>query len=414
MEIIEQLNRKTETHSPELKKWMEGHLRNILIPLYSSVDIRVSDSKIAPVDTNIFPAGFNNLTEDFRVNTGKLFKKALNSKYPNAEKILIIPELHTKNRFYWENIKTLETILQNTGYEVRVGIVDEDFEVGSARFATSSGGEVVAIKAKNKDHRIFVEGFCPDVILLNNDFSEKCPKNLRDTVQPVEPPVEMGWHTRRKDVHFEFYNSLASEVAKILEIDPWIISIETQLIKDVNFEDADDRKKVYKIAKHQLSVMKKQYENRGIKYVPKLFIKSNSGTYGMGVVNITDVESIALMNASDRKRLRVTKGGQPVRDIVLQEAVPTILRTTEGSSAEPVIYLVNDEVSGGFFRVNREKNENENLNSKGMTFEPFFNTVGCFNEVPQAVKLISMIAVIASGSEIEKIIMEGGCRETAS
>ncbi len=414
MKIINELTQKTQTHSPELKKWMEGHLKNILIPLYSSVDIRVSDSKIAPVDTNIFPAGFNNLTEDFRVKTGKLFRKALNSKYPNAEKILIIPELHTKNRFYWENIRTLEAILQNTGYEVRVGIVDEDLEVDSARFATSSGGEVVANKVRNKAHRTFVEGFCPDVILLNNDFSEKCPKNLRDTVQPVEPPVEMGWHTRRKDVHFEFYNSLASEAAKILKIDPWTISIETQLIRDVNFDYSDDRKKVYKIAKHQLSVMKQQYENRGIEYAPTLFIKSNSGTYGMGVVSITDAESIALMNAGDRKRLRVTKGGKPVRDVVLQEAVPTIMRTGEGSFAEPVIYLVNDEVSGGFFRVNGEKNENENLNSKGMTFEPFFNTVGCFSEVPQAVRLISMIAVIASGYEIEKIIREGGCRETAS
>lgn len=414
MEIIEQLSQKAEERSSELTKWMEGHLNNILVPLYSSVDIRVSGSKIAPVDTNIFPAGFNNLTEDFRVNTGKFFKKTLSSKYPNAEKILIIPELHTKNSFYWENIKTLETILQKTGYEVRVGIVDDAFELSSAKFATASGGEVTAEKVRSKDHRTFVEGFCPDVIMLNNDFSAKCPKNLTDIIQPVEPPVEMGWHTRRKDVHFEFYNSLAAEAAEILQIDPWTISIETRLIEDVNFEEPGDRKKAYKIAKELLRVLKDQYESRKTSHAPMLFIKSNSGTYGMGVVSVTDIESIALMNAGNRKRLRVTKGGRPIRDVVLQEGVPTVLRTKEGGFAEPVIYLVNNEVSGGFFRVNREKKENENLNSKGMTFEPFFNTVGCFNEVPKAVKLISTIAVVASGYEIEKIIREGGCRETAT
>lgn len=393
---------------------MEGHLNNILVPLYSSVDIRVSGSKIAPVDTNIFPAGFNNLTEDFRVNTGKLFKKTLSAKYPSAEKILIIPELLTKNRFYWENIKTLETILQSTGYEVRVGIVDDAFELSSAKFPTASGGEVAAEKVRHKDHRAFVEGFCPDVIMLNNDFSAKCPKNLTDIIQPVEPPVEMGWHTRRKDVHFEFYNSLAAEAAEILQIDPWTISIKTRLIKDVNFEEPDDRKKAYKIAKDLLGVLREQYESRKTRHAPMLFIKSNSGTYGMGVVSITDVESIALMNAGNRKRLRVTKGGKPIRDVVLQEGVPTVLTTKEGSFAEPVIYLVNSEVAGGFFRVNGEKKENENLNSKGMTFEPFFNTVGCFNQVPKVAELISTIAVIASGYEIEKIIREGGCRETAT
>ncbi len=31
------------------------------LPLYSSVDIRDAGFKIAVVDTNIFPAGFNNL-----------------------------------------------------------------------------------------------------------------------------------------------------------------------------------------------------------------------------------------------------------------------------------------------------------------------------------------------------------------
>ena len=374
----------------------------------------MSDKKVVPVDTNIFPAGFNNLTEYFWTNTGILFKSLLNNKYPNARKILIIPELHTKNRFYWENIKVIKTILENVGYEVEVGIVDEEFNIGKSEFMTNSGTEIVVNKVINEKHRVFIEGFDPDIVLLNNDFSEKCPKTLRDITQPVEPPVEMGWHTRRKDIHFEFYNSLAGEVAEILEIDPWIISIDTLLIENVDFDETDDRKKVYEATRKQLLVLKAQYENRDIEYEPTIFIKSNSGTYGMAVLNIRDVESIVLMNANNRKRLRVTKGGKPVRDVVIQEGIATVLKTDEGNFAEPVIYLVDDEVAGGFFRINTEKKEDENLNSKGMRFEPFFNTIDGFDDIPQIFKLISKIAVIASGYEIEKIIREGGCKEAAN
>jgi len=414
MEIINHLNLKTESNSAKLEEWFKQHLNNILVPLYSSVDLRVSEKKIVPVDTNIFPAGFNNLSDNYWENTGTLFKSSLSTKYPDAAKILIIPEYHTKNKFYWENINVIKVILENVGYEVEVGIVDDDFNVDKSEFVTSSGNVIVAKKVMNKDHRVFIKGFDPDIVLLNNDFSERCPKTLRDVTQPVVPPVEMGWHTRRKDIHFEFYNSLAAEVAEILEIDPFIISVETVLIENVNFDDSDDRKKVYEVAKRQLAVLEDKFEESDINYDPTLFIKSNSGTYGMAVLNINDIESIVLMNASNRKRLRVTKGGKPVRDIVIQEGIPTVLKTHDGYYAEPVIYLVDDEVAGGFFRTNTEKTENENLNSRGMRFENFINTINGFTEIPQIFKLISKIAVIASGYEIEKIIREGGCEEAAN
>ncbi|MGI9533535.1 MAG: glutamate--cysteine ligase [Thermodesulfobacteriota bacterium] len=414
MEIINQLNLKAESKSAKLEKWFEHHLDNILVPLYSSVDLRVSDKKIVPVDTNIFPAGFNNLAEEFWTHTGNLFKNLLSSKYPNARKILIIPEFHTKNKFYWENIRVIKTILENVGYEVKVGIVDEEFNIQKSEFLTTNGDEIIAHKVVSEDHRVFIEGFDPDIIMLNNDFSDECPNTLRNITQPVVPPVEMGWHTRRKDIHFEFYNSLAGEVAEIMEIDPWEITIDTALIENVNFDEADDRKKVYDVAKTRLRAMKNQYEKRDVNYEPSLFIKSNSGTYGMAVLNIIDVESIVLMNANNRKRLRVTKGGKPVRDVVVQESIPTVLKTNDGHFAEPVIYMVDDEVAGGFFRVNTEKSQNDNLNSKGMQFKQFFNTIDGINNIPQIFKLISKIAVIASGYEIEKIIREGGCKEAAN
>jgi glutamate--cysteine ligase len=414
MNILDTLNSKIRDNSGVLEKWFERHHENILIPLYSSVDIRVSQNKIVPVDTNIFPAGFNNISENFRINTGELFKNSLNTKYPGAKKILIVPELHTKNAYYWENIYVIKSILENEDYEVRIGIVSDSFETEHAVFKTISGLELNAWKAKSSGNKIVLDDFVPDIILLNNDFSERCPKTLRDIVQPVVPPVEMGWHTRRKDVNFEFYNSLAAEVAEIIGIDPWVISIETCLVENVDFDIPDDRKRAAECAKKVWSKITAKYNELKITDEPTIFIKSNSGTYGMAVINLKDIESLILMNSSNRKRLRVTKGGMPVRDVVIQEGVPTIIKTNDGSSAEPVIYMVEDNVAGVFYRVNAEKSETDNLNSKGMRFEQFENTVSEINTIPEVFTLVSKIAVIAAGYEIEKIIRDGGCKEAVS
>lgn len=413
MKIIDTLSSKVKDSSGLLEKWFERHHENILIPLYSSVDIRVSQNKIVPVDTNIFPAGFNNISEKFRLNTGKLFKSTLDAKYPGANKILIVPELHTKNSYYWENIYVIRSILVNEGYEVMVGIVSDNFETDHAVFSTVSGAEIKAYKAKSSENRIVLDDFIPDIILLNNDFSEKCPKTLRDIVQPVVPPVEMGWHTRRKDVNFEFYNSLAAEVAEIIGIDPWVITIETCLVENVEFDNPEDRKRASECAKKVMSKITEKYQELNIPDEPTIFIKSNSGTYGMAVINLKDIESLILMNSANRKRLRVTKGGIPVRDVVIQEGVPTLIKTVSGHAAEPVVYMVEDNVAGIFYRVNTEKSETDNLNSRGMKFEPFENTVSEINSIPKIFELVSKIAVIAAGYEIEKIIRDGGCKEAA-
>ena len=143
----------------------------------------------------------------------------------------------------------------------------------------------------------------------------------------MEPPVEIGWHTRRKSVHFDFYNRLAREAADIIGIDPWIVSIETVPVEGVDFDDPADRERVAEVAAKILDRLKREYEARGVSDKPYLFIKSNSGTYGMAVISVAGPDEIRNLNAEGRKRMRVSKGGKPVRDIVIQEGIPTTLAT---------------------------------------------------------------------------------------
>lgn len=411
MKIIEQLKSAINQNEEKLAEWTDNHLERIIIPLYSSVDLRVADFKVATVDTNVFPAGFNNLSRDDRDNAGRLFRQALSRKYNGISKILIVPELHTKNRFYWENIDALSNILENAGYEVRIGIVSDEFTVPEAGFETVSGKMITGYKAYQEDHRVKINGYDPDAILINNDFSEECPKTLRNIVQPVVPPVEFGWHTRRKDIHFHYYNRLAGDVSGIIGIDPWSVSIDTRFVSDVDFDDYDDRRKVADVAESLLSDMRDEYSSRGIDTEPYVFIKSNSGTYGMAVISASDPRQILNLNADGRKRMRVKKGGIPVRDIVVQEAIPTSIRSGDNVTAEPVLYMVEADVAGVFYRTNKGKSEFDNLNSRGMGFMSPSEFESDTADMTSVYSLISRIAGIAAGYEIGKIIEEGGCKD---
>jgi glutamate--cysteine ligase len=107
------------------------------------------------------------------------------------------------------------------------------------------------------------------------------------------------------------------------------------------------------------------------------------------------------------------KGNTSVQNLLIQEGVPTMDRV--GSFvAEPVIYLVNNQAIGGFFRINEEKGDNENLNSNGMKFSKlcFHEKLGYSNlaapDLPiedlfELYKLIGELASIASGREIKNL-----------
>lgn len=417
MKPLDILNERISEKQNELESWVAAQTEKVLVPLYTSVDLRVSDYKIAPVDTNVFPAGFNNLSQQFRDRASEQFKDYIQRKYPKVKSILIIPELNTRNQFYWENISVIKSILEKVDYKVQVGIVSDDFYHDEMSFKALDGKEVLVYKVIKDGHRVVTTAGDPDLILINNDFSDKCPKTLRDIVQPVEPPVEIGWHTRRKSVHFEYYNKLAGEVADILEIDPAIISIKTVPEVGVNFDSPEDRGRAAECVDKILDELNEEYRRMGIDYDPYLFLKSNSGTYGMAVMSVNDAEGVRSLNSEGRKRMRVSKGGKPVRDIVIQEGIPTSLTLSSGTSAEPVIYLVEAHAVGGFLRLNKSKDTLENLNTKGMEFSDMYSPEDPSNKedgcavITPAYELLACVASIATGYEVEKILKEGGCKE---
>ena len=69
---------------------------------YCSVDLRDSGHKIVPVDSNLFPAGFNNICPEDQRNAPPVLRAQIEGHssrlgLPTPKRILIIPESHTTN-----------------------------------------------------------------------------------------------------------------------------------------------------------------------------------------------------------------------------------------------------------------------------------------------------------------------------
>src|ERR1700716_3214229 len=116
------LAEKIFAHRRELTDWYMEHAKKAPPPFYCSIDLRDSGHKIVPVDSNLYPAGFNNICpEDLRSAPGSLKKELEERSGDSVRKVLILPESHTSNQNYIENLYYLTQILENAGLETKLG-----------------------------------------------------------------------------------------------------------------------------------------------------------------------------------------------------------------------------------------------------------------------------------------------------
>ena len=108
-----------------IEHWFRTQWLEHAAPFYASVDLRNAGFKLAPVDTNLFPGGFNNLNPDFLSLCVQAAMVAVEKVCPEAHRLLIIPENHTRNIYYLKNLFELKNILRKSGLDVRIGSLDE-------------------------------------------------------------------------------------------------------------------------------------------------------------------------------------------------------------------------------------------------------------------------------------------------
>ena len=362
---------------PAIERWFRLQWLDHAPPFYGSVDLRNAGYKLAPVDMNLFPGGFNNLSDEMLPAAVQAAGHAIERLCPDARNLLLVPERHTRNLYYLTSVARLVRILRQTGVEVRVGTLSD--EVTQRTPIELPNGETLVLEplVRNGD-RLGVEGFNPCVVLLNNDLSAGIPAILRglDPGQILVPPLQAGWAVRRKSNHFAAYDQVASEFSKLIGIDPWLINPYFGRCGQVNFHERAGEECVASNVDFVIERMKEKYREHGITDTPYVVVKADAGTYGMGVMTVRDSEEMRGLNRKQRNKMAVVKEGLAVTEVIIQEGVPT-REDVDGAAAEPVVYMMDHSVVGGFYRVHTERGRDENLNAPGMHFVPLAFASSC-------------------------------------
>jgi len=366
---INELEQRILESLPAIERWFRLEWMEHTPPFYTSVDLRNAGFKLAPVDTNLFPGGFNNLTTEMLPLSVQAAMAAIEKICPEAKNLLLIPERHPRNSFYLMNVARLMEIFHQAGLNVRLGTLDETIRKPT-EIALPDGSALTVEPLVRNRGRVGLKDFDPCTILLNNDLSSGIPRVLEHVhEQYLLPPLHAGWALRRKTNHFAAYEEVAKKFAKLLGMDPWLINPMYTRCGEVVLSEPAGIEGLMGHAETLLAKIKRKYKEYGIQEKPFVIVKADSGTYGMGVMTVRDPKDIAAMEPRTRAKMSVQRDGQEVSELLLQEGVPTYERVND-AAAEPVVYMIDRYVVGGFYRINAERGIDENLNAPGASFVP--------------------------------------------
>ena len=402
--IKEDIHEKIVKNLKSVEAWFQSKSDTYQIPIYSSYDIRDSGFKVTNVDANIYPAGFNNICPTDQEHAPELMRHYIDRHYgKSVQKILLLTEEHTNNPYYWSNIAALKKIMNEADLKVQIAIPRAKGD-GVIEMQTASGEKLQVCPAYFENQRIMACDYDSDIIVSNNDFSEYYAEWGSDILNPMNPPRELGWYQRKKSNYFKFYNELATEFANVIGLDPWNLTVDTELFAHFDLGDDQGKEQLAQKVDQMLTRTKEKYQQHNIPGEPFVFVKNNSGTYGLGVVKVASAEEVRNLNYKSRKKMKAAKGGRDVEEVIIQEGVPSITRA-EGVTAEPAIYLIGCKLAGGFLRTHADKDETESLNSPGAIYKrlcvsdlnisveenPLENVYGC----------IARVGLLAIGRETE-------------
>ncbi len=366
---INELEQRVIDSMPATERWFRLEWMEHTPPFYTSVDIRNAGFKLAPVDTNLFPGGWNHLTPEMLPLAVQAAMAAIEKICPEARNLLIVPENHQRNSSYLSNLAQLQRIFNMAGLNVRIGSISP--EVKEPVVLDLPTGESITLEPLLRERgRIGLKNFDPCTILLNNDLSAGVPGILEDLqTQYLLPPLHASWSVRRKSRHFRSYEEVSKRFGKVLGIDPWLINPLFGQCSEVNFSSTNGLECLQTQVDTVLGKIRRKYKEYGIHEKPFVIVKNDNGTCGLGVMTVRDAKELTTLAPDALAAMTRSKDGQAVHDILIQEGVQTQERVHQ-AVAEPVVYMVDRYVVGGFYRIHPQRGVDENLNSPGADFVP--------------------------------------------
>jgi glutamate--cysteine ligase len=271
------------------------------------------------------------------------------------------------NPFYLMHLQRLVEVFTLAGLNVRLGSLSRDVKAPE-RLVLPDGSELALEPILRGARRLGLKDFDPCTILLNDDLAAGVPGLLEDLhEQYLLPPLHASSALRRKSRHFHSYEEVAKRFAKLLGMDPWLIHPMYGSCGEVDFATEAGLDCVKTQVDAVLAKVRRKHKEYGIADKAFAVVKSD----GPGASEVLTVRDARELDDPER-RARMHKGlpaRGAMRGVIVQEGVPTYERIND-AVAEPVVYMIDRYVVGGFYRVHAGRGVDESLDAPGSSYVP--------------------------------------------
>ena len=342
------LEKKILEATPSIERWFRLEWQEHTPPFYCSVDLRNAGFKLAPVDSNLFPGGFNNLSQEMLPLAVQASMAAIEKYCPDAKNLLLIPEENTRNPFYLQNIARQMQILRQTGLNVRLGSLDETLKQPTPiELPDGSTLMLEPLERSSNGRRLGLKNLDPCTVVLNNDLATGVPNILENlNEQTLLPPLHAGWAVRRKSTHMSAYDEVVKRFAKMVDIDPWLLNPIYLKCAGVTAGEASTEASLMAAVDSVLAKIRKKYKEYGIKDKPFAVIKADADNVGVDLMMVKHSSELPALMRQQTEIKQI--------DLIVQEGIYSFEQINQ-SLAEPVVYMIDRYVIGGYYRVHEQQ-----------------------------------------------------------
>jgi glutamate--cysteine ligase len=234
------------------------------------------------------------------------------------------------------------------GLNVCLGSINPEVK-NSTVVALPSGETLTLEPVLRSTYRLGAKYFDPCTILLNHDLQTGVPGILEDLhEQYLLPPLHAASSVRLKSTYLRCYEEVVKRFGKLIGVDAWLMNPMWETLPHVNVDIATDQGRLREAVDALLAKVRKRYKEYGIKEKAFVVLKADNHDRSFRAVALRDTSTLDAV----WERLRAAQAlasGEPLT-LVLQEGVHTNERVND-AVAEPVVYLMDRYVVGGFYRV---------------------------------------------------------------
>lgn len=350
---IDELEQRILDSMPAIERWFRMEWMEHTPSFYSAADIRNAGYKLSVVDVDLYPGAWNQLAPAMVPLAVQGAMAAIEKICPEARNLMLVPDHRIQDPTYLSGLAQLMSIFHTAGLNVRLGSIDPAINQ-PCELVLPNGAQLLIEPVQRDGKRLKLQHFDPCTILLNHDLGQGIPGIMEDlSGQYLLPPLHASWAVRQRSSHYRAYEEVAKRFGKLLGVDAWLIHPLYQQVLRQDRSVAQERQHLAEQADELLQRIRRKYRDYGIDDKPFVVLKANTGRDASGLLTVRDAKELLTLPIP-------VQGLAAPGDWVLQEGVRTYERIEE-QVAEPVVYMIDRYVVGGFYRVHADRRDDEGL-----------------------------------------------------